>query len=386
MSAVPAGPPVVDLATYRALFPITERYAYLNHAAVTALFRPSTEALATYWQVQSHEGVYSEAAHWPIIESNRTQLAALMGAHPDEIAWVANTSVAISMVASLVRWREGDNVVTTDEQFPSNVYPWLALRDEGVETRLVPRREARVPIQDLVARMDGRTRLLAVGWVEFNSGFRQDIAALGRICRERGVLLMVDAMQGLGGLAADVHAWGADFVAVATHKWLLGPQGLGVLYIRHALLDELHPRLMGWRSVVNMDDYLNYDQAWLPSARRFEGGTPNLSAHVAFAPVLAMLHDVGPARIEATILDLNARLMDQLEAHGHTLISSRRPGERSGIVCFLPRGGESPVDAVARLQAVRISVAARSGVVRVSPHFYNTAAEIDSLFAPGLLG
>ncbi|HMA34781.1 MAG TPA: aminotransferase class V-fold PLP-dependent enzyme [Chloroflexia bacterium] len=374
------------LDTYRALFPITEHYTYLNHAAVAGLCRPATAALATYWQAQSHEGVYSEPAYMPLIEQNRTQFARLIHAAPDEIAWVANTSVAIALVASVLRWRAGDNIVTSAEQFPSNIYPWLALQDEGVDTRLVARRDGRVLIEDLVAHMDARTRLVAVSWVEFNSGYRQDIAALSALCRAHGALLLVDAMQGLGGLAADVQAWGADFVAAATHKWLLGPQGLGVLYIRRALLDELRPRLVGWRSVVNADDYLNYAQDWLPNARRFEGGTPNLSAHVAFAPVLDLLLEVGPARIEQQILDLTGRLITHLQAHGHILVSSPLPGERSGIICFRPRGEEAPADTVARLTTARISVAARSGVVRVSPHFYNTAAEIDSLFAPGLLG
>jgi cysteine desulfurase / selenocysteine lyase len=374
------------LAEYRALFPVTERYAYLNHAAVAALCRPATDALAAYWHAQSHEGIASELAHMPLIESNRRQMARLINADPDEIAWVANTSVAVGLVAGSVRWQAGDNVVTTDEQFPANIYPWLALREDGVETRLVPRRAGCVPLEDLAARMDARTRLVAVSWVEFNSGFRQDIAALGALCRARGALLLVDAMQGLGGLQADVRAWDADFVAVAAHKWLLGPQGLGMLYVRQARLAELRPLLMGWRSVGRAQDFGDYDQPWLPNARRFEGGTPNLSAHVAFAPVLRLLLDVGPARIERQIRGLTDHLVARLRAHGHAALSPRAGGEWSGIVCFRPRGGESPDAIVARLTAAGVSVSARSGVVRVSPHFYNTAADIDRLFAPGLLG
>ena len=374
------------LAEYRALFPVTGRYAYLNHAAVAALCRPATDALAAYWQAQSHEGVYSEAEYMPLIESNRAQMARLINADPDEIGWVANTSVAVGLVAGSVRWQPGDNVVTTDEQFPTNVYPWLALREEGVETRLVPRRAGCVPLEDLAARMDARTRLVAVSWVEFNSGFRQDLAALGALCRERGALLLVDAMQGLGGLQADVRAWDADFVAAAAHKWLLGPQGLGMLYVRQARIAELRPLLMGWRSVVRPQDFGDFDQPWAPSARRFEGGTPNLSAHDAFAPVLSLLLDVGPARIERQIRGLTDYLVARLIAHGHGVLSPRAGGQWSGIVCFRPRGGESAEEVVARLTAARVSVAARSGVVRVSPHFYNTTADIDRLFAPGLLG
>jgi cysteine desulfurase/selenocysteine lyase len=183
-----------------------------------------------------------------------------------------------------------------------------------------------------------------------------------------------------------VRAWDADFVAAAAHKWLLGPQGLGMLYVRQARIAELRPLLMGWRSVVSPHDFGHFDQPWAPNARRFEGGTPNLSAHVAFAPVLSLLLDVGPARIERQIHGLTDYLVARLTAHGQDVFTPRAGGEWSGIVCFRPRGGESPEDLVARLTAARVSVAARSGVVRISPHFYNTTADIDRLFAPGLLG
>jgi selenocysteine lyase/cysteine desulfurase len=353
---------------------------------VAGLCRPALAALAAYWEAQSHNGIYSELAAMPVIETNRQHLADLIGAEPGEIAWLQNTSDAIALVANALRWTPGDNLITTDEQFPANIYPWLALRDEGVETRLVARREGRVRIPDLVARMDDRTRLVAVSWIEYNSGYRQDIPTLARICHERGIRLLVDAIQGIGGLQADVHAWDADFVAGGVQKWLLGPQGLAFLYIRAGALDALRPRQVGWRSVPDMLDFANYGQPWLPTAQRFEGGTPNMGGHIAFAPILDLLREVGLARIEAQILALTAHLMDRLRATGHTVVSSDTPNERSGIVCFAPRNGEASLDVVARLEAAQISVAARGAVVRVSPHFYNTATEIDSLFTPGLLG
>jgi selenocysteine lyase/cysteine desulfurase len=375
-----------ELESYRALFPITEHWTYLNHAAVSGLCRPALAALERYLAEQSTTAVYSELEYFPWIDQNRVKMARLIGADHDEIAWMPNTATAISLIAHSLPWREGDNVVTTDEQFPANVYPWLELEQYGVHTHLVRRQDGRVPLDRLAAQIDDRTRLVAVSWVEFNSGFRQDLAALSAICHERGALLLVDAIQGLGGLQAQVHDWGVDFFAAGTHKWMLGPQGLGVLYIRRDRLDVLRPHFLNWRSVQDQDNYLDYRQPWLPAARRYEGSTPNLLGHVALGPVLDLHLEVGPARIEAQVLALTDRLIAGLLAHGHDLVSSQAPGERSGVVCFRPRGGEDPVAAVERLRAAQISVAARSGVVRVSPHFYNTMEEIDSLFAPGLLG
>lgn len=378
--------PERPLESYRALFPVTERWTYLNHAAVSGLCRPAVAALTAYLADQSANALYSEPAAMAVIETNRSKAAQLVGADADEIAWLPNTALAISLIAHSLPWVAGDNVVTTDEQFPANVYPWLELAQHGVDTRLVPRRAGRVSIADLVAQMDDRTRLVAVSWVEFNSGFRQDLAALGAICQERGVRLLVDGIQGLGALPAYLHAWGVDFFAAGTQKWLLGPQGLALLYVRRERLAELRAHLLSWRSVADQDDYLNYRQPWRSDARRFEGSTPNLLGHTAFGPVLDLHLEIGSPRIAAAIAALTEGLIAGLQAHGHTVVSSLLPAERSGIVCFQPRGGADPVGVVERLRVAGISVAARSGVVRVSPHFYNTAAEIDSLFAPGLLG
>ena len=374
------------LESYRTLFPVTESWTYLNHAAVSGLCRPAVDALTAYLADQSANALASEPAAMAGIEANRDKAARLVGADADEIAWLPNTALAISLIAHSLPWVAGDNVVTTDEQFPANVYPWLELAAQGVDTRLVPRRAGRVLIEDLVAQLDGRTRLVAVSWVEFNSGFCQDLAALGALCQARGVRLLVDGIQGLGALPADLHAWGVDFFAAGTHKWLLGPQGLALLYVRRAVMAELRAHLLSWRSVVDQDDHLNYRQPWRPDARRFEGSTPNLLGHAAFGPVLDLHLEIGPIRIAAAIRVLTDRLIAALHAHGHTVTSSLAPAERSGIVCFRPRADEDPAAVVARLHAARISVAARSGVVRVAPHFYNTAAEISSLFAPGLLG
>lgn len=373
-----------DPTPYRPLFPVTEQYTYLNHASVAGLCVPSVQALQAYMAASSHQAVYSEAAWWPQVETARAKLARLIGAGPDEIAWVLNDSTGLISVANGLPWVPGDNVVTTAEQFPANLYPWFNLKADGVEVRLVPRHEGRVLLEDIAAAMDSRTRIVTVSWVEFNSGFRQDLRALADLVHSRGALLCVDVIQGLGGLVLDVAAAGVDFVAGGAHKWLLGPPGVGFLYVRADRLEGLRPRLASWRSVPNAMDFTALDQPWLASARRFEGGTPNLLGLIAFEAVLDLMLEIGPPVIEGHILALTDHLIARLDDGGYPVASPREPGTRSGIVCFRPKG-EDPETVVARLAAQQISAAARSGIVRISPHFYNTFAEIDRLFAPGVL-
>lgn len=366
---------LIDAAEYRHLFPVTERYVYLNHAACSPMSRPGLEALARYWGEQSTEGVLSEPKYFPVIDHAREKMARLIGADAAEVGWLQNTSTALNMVANGLDWSAGENVVTAQGEFPANVYPWLGLARLGVETRFVPQRDNRVLVDDIAAAMDGKTRMLSISFVEFATGFRNDLSALGQLCRERGVLFTVDAIQGLGALQLDVRAAGIHFMGAGAHKWLMGPQGVGVFYVAREVMPLLRPVTANWYSVVNRDDYLTYGQPWVDANSRIEGSTNNVSGLVAFDAILGMLLDVGPARIEARVLHLTARLMEGLRVKGYELVSPDGEGERSGVVCFRAKG--DPLEVLARAQAEGIVVAVRVGVVRVSPHFYNTEDEID---------
>ena len=306
-------------------------------------------------------------------------MARLLGARPEEIGWVQNTSNAINMVANGLTWQEGDNVITVQGEFPANVYPWLGLKRHGVEARLVERKDGRVALDDVAAAMDSRTRLLSISFVDFGTGVRNDLASLGRLCNDRGVLFNVDGIQGLGALKLDVENMGIHFLSAGAHKWLMGPQGVGVLYVRRDVLNQLWPLTANWYSVVNRDDHLNYGQPWVETAARYEGSTPNVSGLVAFNAVLGMILDAGIERIEARVLALTDRLIEGLQSKGYTLISSTRPEERSGVVCFKAKG--DPAELLEKANAQGIIIAVRVGAVRVSPHFYNTEEEIDRLLA-----
>ncbi|MEO6457923.1 MAG: aminotransferase class V-fold PLP-dependent enzyme [Chloroflexia bacterium] len=358
---------------------MTKQYAYLNHAAVSPMSQRGLDALAQYWEAQSAIGVISEETYFPVVDHARDKMALLIGADPCEVGWVQNTSSAMNLVANGLEWQPGDNVVTLQGEFPANVYPWLGLKRLGVETRLVPLRDGRPAFEDILAAIDERTRLLSVSFVAFSTGVRHDLIALGNLCRERGILFNVDAIQGLGALQLDVHKCGIDFMGAGAHKWLMGPQGVGMIYVRQESLEKLWPLTANWYSVVERDDHLNYGHPWVEAASRFEGSTVNVSGLVAFDAVLGMILEAGPARIEAQVLHLTQRLIDGLQSKGYEIISSTLPAERSGIVCFRAKG--DPLDLLARAQAENIIVAVRVGVVRVSPHFYNTDEEIDRMLA-----
>ena len=364
-----------SVTNYRHLFPVTEHYTYLNHAACSPMSRPGLDALARYWAEQSAQGVLSEPKYFPVIDQAREKMARLIGAEPSEVGWLQNTSTALNMVANGLDWQPSENVVTVQGEFPANIYPWLGLARLGVETRLVPQRDNRVLVDDIAAAMDASTRMLSISFVEFATGFRNDLCALGQLCRERGVLFTVDAIQGLGALQLDVHAAGIHFMGAGAHKWLMGPQGVGVFYVHRDAMSLLRPLTANWYSVVNRDDYLTYGQPWVNANSRIKGSTHNVSGLVAFDAILAMLLEAGPSRIEAQVLHLAARLMEGLRSKGYELVSSDREGERSGVVCF--RAHRDPLEILARAQAENIIVAVRVGVVRVSPHFYNTEEEID---------
>ncbi len=362
-------------------FPITQHYAYLNHAACSPLPQPGLDALGTYWAEQSTQGTVSEPKYFPIVEAAREKMARLIGADTGEIGWVPNTSTAMRIVAEGLRWREGDNVIITEGDFPANVYPWLWLSAQGVEARRVAPRDNRLLLDDIAARIDGRTRLVSVSFVQFNTGFRNDLYALGQLCEERGVLLNVDAIQGLGALEFDVHGVGVHFMGAGVHKWLMGPQGLGFIYIRKTALQHLDfPITANWRSVENPLDYLNQEQSLVDGASRVEGSTWNLSGLVAFDRILQDVHlKHGSRQIEARIMHLTDILIRGLLSRGLDVVTPLDPKERSGIVCFRVKG--DPLDLLARAASEKLVIAVRVGVVRVSPHFYNTEEEIDRLLA-----
>lgn len=362
----------------RVLFPVTDRYAYLNHASASPLNRRTADAVrqwTTDWETGGTQATFSE----DILSDYRVRTARLIGARPDEIAFTRNTSDGLLLVALGLPWQPGDVLVTAETEFTANVYPWQSLLDRGVEIRRVPARDGRIHVDDVAAVMDERTRLLTLSFVEFHTGFRNRLAELGGLCRERGVWFCVDAIQGAGALPIDVDDMGIDFLSAGGAKWLLGPIGAGIFYCRRDLIDELDPKAYSWRSTVDPDDHFNYDLPLSDSATRFEAGTLTWPSLVGLMESIALLQDVGVGNIEKHVLALTDGLISSLADRGYELITpigSR--AERSGIVTF--RHPEHPSsDLYEHLIAESIVVSQRGDDIRVSPHLYNTWDDIEHL-------
>lgn len=363
----------------RALFPITRNYIYTNHSAVSPLSTRVRDAMARLIDDVAENGSVNYADWCRAYDDARATAARLVSARAHEIAFMRNTSEAISAVANGLDWREGDSVVTSNVEFPANIYPWMRIcRERGAELRMAEEREGRIDPDELLSLVDERTRVVTVSWVQFASGFRSALRYIGSFCRERGVLFFVDAIQGLGGLKLDVERDCVDAFAADAHKYLLGPEGIALLFISDRVLDSIKPTVVGWMSVKGFNRHLDYDLSYRDGALRFECGTPNTVGIYGLKAACELFLEVGPEKIEEYLLGLSDHLAGRLESKGYEVTGSRRKGETSAIVtCRHERHAEREL--YRRLLARNIVTAPRAGRLRISPHFYNTREEIDAL-------
>ncbi len=365
-------------------FPVTRHSTYLNHAANGPLPRPTTRTLQDYIDDTSMYGNIN-FERWSAYESgSHRRLAQLMHARPEQIALTYSTGDGFMTIAQGLHWQEGDTILSAEGEFPSNVYPWLNLQELGVHYIQVSARNNRIAVEDILAHINERTRLVTLSLVEFSTGFRNDIAAIARHCHERGILCGIDAMQALGALEIDVQELDVDYLSAASHKWLLGPQICGILYISDKLLPQLRTPRRGWLSVETPFDFFNHSQPLRTGAGRFEHSSSNRLPIIGMDASLGVFEclDGGMQAVEARILGLTAYTIAGLERLGYPVVSPREAGERSGIVCFKPHPERQDVGVQAivdELAARAIYVAARSDIVRISPHFYNTLEELDTL-------
>jgi selenocysteine lyase/cysteine desulfurase len=283
-----------------------------------------------------------------------------------------------------LRWQPGDMIVSAECEFPSNVYPWLNLQKQGVQVHLVKMRENRVAVEDVLASITERTRLVSLSLVEFSTGYRNDIATIARHCHKHNIICGIDAMQALGALDIDAQALGVDYLAAASHKWLLSPQATGILYVADDLQAKLATTRRGWLSVETPFEFFNYEQPLKTGMARFEHSSPNTLPIIALDAALGIFEciDGGMVAVEERILGLTGHAITGLERLGYSVVSPQGNSERSGIVCFKlhpERQDFSPQELVDELALCNIHVAARGDVVRISPHFYNTLDEIDVL-------
>jgi cysteine desulfurase/selenocysteine lyase len=362
----------------RALFPITERYIYFNHAAISPPPIPTIRAIEAQLK-DVHENGSTNFRSWLAVkEQARELLAKLLGARPEQVAFMRNTSDGLSTVANGLKWRPGDNIVTFSREFPSNIYPWLRLRDVfGVEVRMCEERGGRIDLTDLEALIDQHTRIIAISHVQYASGFRIDLKRLGQLARRNDALLVVDVIQALGVVPTDVEAEDIDVAAGAGHKWLLTPEGVGYLYLSDRARERIQPTLVGWISVSDPDDYFNFDQEWNRGTLAWETGTGPAALLHGFRASLDFLSSFGVQSIAMYLEELTDYLCERLKTENYEVVSSRTPGEKSHIVSIRHRAGLSAMALYSHLAARNIVTAPRGDRLRIAPHLYNTQSEVD---------
>jgi len=364
----------------RDLFPITKRYNYLNHAAVSPLPLPALQAVEAQLKDVHENGSVNFRDWLEVKEQARQLLARLLGARPDQVAFMRNTSDALSTVANGLTWEKGDNIVTFRGEFPSNIYPWLRIRDVfDVELRMCEERNGRIDIEDLENLIDQKTRVVTISHVQFASGFRMDLERLGRLVRSHDALLVVDVIQALGVLPIDVEAELVDVAAGAGHKWLLGPEGVGYLYLSDRARERIQPTLVGWISVPQPEDFQNFEQGWKQGTLAWETGTGPAALMYGLKASLGLLTALGVAQIARHLKQLTDHLCDGLQSKAYSVVSSRLSGEKSQIVCIHPTPGMSAMTLYAHLKRQNIITAPRGDRLRIAPHVYNTLEEMDAL-------
>ena len=354
-------------------FPVRRNLVYFNHAAQAPFPRRVAEAIAAHTENVRDRGAADWRDWYAAIEGTRARVSRFLGARDSEIAFLPSTSWGLNLVAQAFPWQRGDNVVGDDMEFPANVYPWMLLEKRGVEYRLAKSREGRVLLEDIAARVDARTKVVAVSWVAFHNGWVYPLEEIGRLCRERGILFVVDAIQGLGALPLDVSEANVDVLVADPHKWLLGPEGCAIFYVSEAARERVPPPFGGWWNVPKERRYLDYRLGFYPGGRRYEPGSLPTAQVMGLSTAIGLLSEMGIERIRERILEVTGALRQGLAERGWR-IASPEP-LRSGILAAVPPK-EDAWKTSKRLEQRGIIVSPREGAVRFSPHAYNDAEEV----------
>lgn len=364
-----------NLAEARSDFPIVEQCTFVNHAALAPISRTVQNAIIEQATLQTIDTSKCGGIGLERYEHGRSLAAHLVGASPERVAWIDNTSHGLSHVANGLDWHRGDNVVLPALEFPSNYLTWAALQKKGVELRLVDAVDGRISAEMVAPHISARTRVIAVSHVQFYSGFRVNLAEIGQLCQQHNALLVVDGTQSIGALALEIDTSNVDVLVVSAHKWMLGPMGIGFITFSDRAFAQIMPPTIGWLSVRDPFNF-NREIDLLPNAQRFEPGTENAAGLFGLTARLQTIKRVGITTIEERIINLTDRLCDQLIIYGFDITSPRGEGEKSGIVTFTHP--EIPDEALyERVTNANVQASLRAGGVRISPHYYNSKEEID---------
>jgi len=362
--------------THRHQFPVTGNLIYLNHAAVAPLAKPAADAMSWWIDDALRFGSNHYATWLDAYEQLRVSTASMIGAHHDEIAIVKNTSEGIAFVANGLDWKPGDRVIAFREEFPANYYPWQRLEARGVVVEWLSIDD---PLEKLDKACKG-ARLLAISFVNYLSGRRMDLNAIGEICHRHGTFFFVDAIQGMGVYTIDVEKAHIDALSADGHKWMFGPEGCGVFYIRKSRMDGVDPVEFGWTNVARYADYSSRDMTLRPNAARYECGTLNTISIFGLNAAVRYINEVGVENIGQAVSARAKEIEIGVSAKGYEVMGVRTPETSSGIVTFRKEGIDS-WKLVAELQTKGVITAPRQGWVRTSPHFYTSPEDMERFLA-----
>jgi len=362
----------------RRAMPVARNWAYFDHAAVAPLSEPARAAMAAWGQDMTDNGDTGWLDWSAQMHGTRQLGSELLKCDPAEIALVRNTTEGINFVAEGFPWRAGDNLVTLADEFPSNQYPWMNLASRGVNCRRVATVDGQVDLATIEQACDARTRLIAVSWVNYAHGWRNDLDALAELTQRRGAYLFVDAIQALGVFPLDVRQTRVDFLAADGHKWLLGPEGAGLSYVRREHLELLRPLGLGWNSVRQGNDYSRIELNVKDSAARYEGGSYNVVGLLGLRASMELLSRYGTERLSHRLLAITDDACERLQRCGATIASHRAADRASGIVAFeLP--GKNSLAVKKALLDHRVALGCRAGRLRISPHAYTNSDDLEQL-------
>ncbi len=373
-----------QLSSARALFPYTgSGRIYLNHAGTSPLSTRVVAAIQEHLRERSMGSLETYPKDLETVKRLKGMLATLLHAEgPDRIALQPNTSDALNIVAAGLPWKSGDEILLNDLEFPANVYPYRNVQRLGVELKTIRSRNGEVTAEMIRQASSVRTRLVALSAVQFLSGHRAELTAVGDWCRSRGIVFAVDGIQAVGAVGIDVQQMKIDALAAGGQKWQTAPHGTGFLYLTEDLQSRIRQHYLGWLGVKDPWNFRDYGQPLAASARRYEGGSLNLPGIAGYAAAVSTLLELGIDAIENHVLDLTDALITGLSAiPGVEVLTPVKREARAGIVTIRLPAGTDDGPFLLRLEKEGIMPAQREGRIRFSPHFYNTAAEIDRTVA-----
>lgn len=368
----------IDLEQYRKLFPVTKDYIYLNHAATGPLPTPAVRAITQLVQRYAQEGSIEWNEYEELANATRALAAQMVNVSSDEICFIQNTSQGIIIALDSIPWQDGDNLILMKDSFPTNVYPFLYLLP-NIEKRYVTSSEILADPYLITRQIDKKTKAIALDWVNFLNGVKIDLTTIGEIAKDKGIYLIIDGMQGLGATTIDLKKSYVDFFSAAAPKWLLGPHGIGILYVNQTTLGRLQPCHLGWLSADWKDFYDIFTPKSLKTnAARFEAGTKNYLGIVGLRECLKLFLEIGMENIESQIYHITDYLISEIDSLKFEIITPRERKKRAGIMSFRHKDKDSQ-ELFIKLKQNKIIGSLRQGYIRISPHFYNTIEELKDL-------